>query len=49
MKMSIPVEEPRKGRRNRRHLAAVRRQKKQDRNLDARRRMKEKKRIYYDD
>jgi hypothetical protein len=34
----MPVGEPRKGCRTRRHLAAVRRQKKQGRNLDARRR-----------
>jgi hypothetical protein len=43
--IDMPVGEPRKRRRDRRHLAAMRRQKKkQDKNLDARRRRKQKKR-----
>jgi hypothetical protein len=42
--VDMPVGEPRKRRRERRNLAAVRSQKKQDKNLDARRRRKQKKR-----
>jgi hypothetical protein len=38
--VEMPVREPKKGRRDRRNLAAVRRQKEQDQNLEARRRRK---------